>query len=297
MRILVTGAGGFVGMAVTRHLLEHGHDVVPWTRQLVDLTDPTAVWRGVGIAGQVDGVVHLAALAAARESREDPARYFAANVGGTANLLQALAVQKPKVVFASTSAVYGSFPTGALSEDLPTRPASPYAMSKAAAEKLLAFQAIAGHAGVTILRLFNVAGALPGLVDRNPTRIINNCLRAAAGEIPHVSVNGDGGVRREFTHVADVAEAFRLAIESTVVDEWTTYNVGTGVGVSTAEVIDTARQVTGVDFDVVHNPPVDEPQELVADVSRIADELGWTPIRSNLQQVIADAWLYRSLAS
>ncbi|GAB3869560.1 NAD-dependent epimerase/dehydratase family protein [Dactylosporangium cerinum] len=107
-------------------------------------------------------------------------------------------------------------------------------------------------------------------------------------------MNGDGSARREFTHVGDVAEAFRLAVETTTVGASRTYNVGTGVGVSMKEVIDTARGVTRVDFGVVYNPPVDEPQTLIAEVSKVRAELGWMPERSSLEQVIGDAWRFRT---
>jgi UDP-glucose 4-epimerase len=296
VRILVTGAGGFVGRVISEELHQAGHWVLPFPSRLgIDLADVGAVRAWLEGEDPIDAVVHLAAASTVRESWTDPARYYATNVGGTASLLSGLRLNPGspvRVVFASTSAVYGSQQAGALSEDLEVRPGNPYAASKAAAEQLLHYEALTGAIGVTTLRLFNVAGGVDGVVDSNPTRIINNCLRVAAGEIPHVSVNGDGAVRREFTHVADVAAAFRLALESTVIGEAYTYNVGTGVGVSMAEVIDTARAVTGIDFDVVHNPPADEPAELVADASRIADELGWMPLRSDLRQIVGDAWRF-----
>jgi UDP-glucose 4-epimerase len=298
MRILVTGAGGFVGRAVSLHLEQHGHAVMPWPSRLrYDLRDAPSVDAWLEEQDPIDAVVHLAAKSTVRESWQDPAGYYAANLGGTANLLSGLRLNPGHplpVVFASTSAVYGPDREGVLSEEFEVRPTNPYAATKAAAEQLLHFEALAGAIGVTSLRLFNVAGGLNGIVDRNPTRIINNCLRAAAGEIPHVSVNGDGSARREFTHVADVAEAFRLAVETTQIGDSRTFNVGTGVGVSMREVIDAARDVTGIDFDVVHNLPINEPQMLVADVSHVQAELRWTQERSDLKQIIDDAWRFRS---
>lgn len=292
MRILVTGAGGFVGRALTRHLINRGHAVSALARGSFDIRRP---WAGqVMEPDNLEGVVHLAARSTVRESWAEVADYYLTNVGGTAHLLQYLRGVQVPVVFASTSAVYGPDRAVALDERLPTAATTPYAATKVAAEQMLDFAARAGDVGVTTLRLFNVAGALEGVTDPSTSRIISNCLRAAAGEIPHVTINGDGSARREFTHVADVAEAFRLAVESTKVGGARTFNIGTGVGVSMAEVIQTAKAVTGVDFKVVHNPPVAEQQVVVARVDRAAQILGWKPQRSTLEQVIGDAWRYRA---
>jgi len=271
-------------------MVEHGHDVIAWTRRTADLRSPAAVRDKLVGGGALDGVVHLAAVATVRESWAEPLRYFDTNAGGTSNLLAALAGRQVPVVFASTAAVYGSKAVGALSEDLPAAPDNPYAASKWAAEQLLSYQARTGAIGSTVLRLFNVAGALPGITDPNTTRIIAACLRCAAGEIEYVTVNGDGSAMREFTHVADVAEAIRLALASTSVGEARTFNVGTGVGVSMADVIDVAREVTGHPIPVKHNPPANEPQVLVSDPSRAGQVLGWKPQRSAIETVISDAW-------
>jgi UDP-glucose 4-epimerase len=290
--VVVTGSAGFVGRAVVRELVEHGHRVTAWTRRTADLGEAAAVRARLRDLPAVDAVVHLAGASTVRESWQDPARYYATNVGGTANLLQALPDGPVRVVFASTCAVYGSGRGGALREDDPTLPGTPYAASKAAAEELLGYQARTGRIGVTTLRLFNVAGALPGIADPNTTRVIASCLRAAAGGTAELRINGDGSARREFTHVAAVAVAFRLALETTEAGVARTLNVGTGVGVSVTEVIAAVRQVTGGSFDVRHNPPADEPQVLIADVTRARVELGWSPARSTLPEIIADAWRY-----
>lgn len=280
MRILVSGAGGFLGRVLTRVLIAHGHSVVGLTRSDVDLTDGPGVARFVRSAGDVDGLVHLAARVRVRESFEVPAAYWAANVGGTANLLAA--GEFARVVLASTTAVYGGGHPGALTEATPTAPGSPYAASKLAAEQLL-------HqvpAAVTVLRCFNVVGGWDGVADPDRTRIVNNALAVAAGEKPHVSINGAGDAVRDFVHVRDAAEAFRLALEGPP----GTYNLGTGVGASVAEVVEAARRVTGHPVPVLHNPPVEEPHTLVADPTRVRAALGWEPRRSDIETILRDAW-------
>jgi UDP-glucose 4-epimerase len=139
-----------------------------------------------------------------------------------------------------------------------------------------------------VLRCFNVAGAVDGYTDTDPTRIVPNVLRAARGELPRFTVNGDGSAIREFTHVRDVAAAFRLAVE----DERATgtYNVGTGQGVAVRDVIAVAEQVTGRTIRVEHLPPKPEPHTLISDPARLTGELGWQPAHSALSEILASAW-------
>jgi UDP-glucose 4-epimerase len=213
--------------------------------------------------------------------------YFDVNVGGTSNLLTALRDRQVHVVLASTSIVYGSR-TGALSEDLPPRPESPYGASKVAAEQLVDAVAQTGAIGATTLRCFNVAGAVDGSPDADPTRLIPNVLRAAYGELPYLSVNGDGSAVRELTHVADVATGFRLALEAQR-PGYAVYNLGNGQGVRVRDVITTAETVTGQRVPVRYLPARPEPHTLVADPTRITRELGWHPVHSDLAEILRSA--------
>lgn len=306
MHVLVTGGLGFVGQAVTRDLLHHGHQVVALTRgagdrpvpagtQLVqaDLADRAAV-TAVVRDGRFDAVCHLAALTRVRDSFADPLGYFDVNVSGTLYLLQALAeaapgVTPPRFVFGSSSAVYGP-QDGLLREDSPTRPGNPYGASKLAAEQLLGYQAATGAVAAVTLRCFSVAGAVDGLGDGDTTRILPRALAVAAGVEPQVTINGDGSAVREFVHVADAAAAYRLALEAARPGEYRVFNVGSGRGVTVAEVVETVRRVTGRPVPVEHQPPKPEPQVLMADNARIREELGWQPERSDLEQIVRDGW-------
>jgi UDP-glucose 4-epimerase len=305
MRVLVTGGLGFIGWALTKSLLNAGHDVDVLTRRpdavgpagaevvVADLRDVDALGKVVA-AGQYDGICHLAALTRGRDSIADPLTYWAVDFGGTFDLLSAVTTSGRttpcRFVFASTNIVYGSQFDGALSEDLPPHPESPYAAAKAAAERLISD--VAGGTGAiqaTVLRVFNAAGAVDGRPDRDTARLIPNVLRAARGELPALSVNGDGSVRRDYTHVLDVAEAFRLALESSEAGT-RTYNVGTGTGASITELIAAAEEVTGRTIPINRLPPKPEPHTSVADPTRIRTELGWQPEHSDLTTILRSSW-------
>lgn len=307
MRILVTGASGFVGRVTARYLIEHGHQVVGLIRLrsdlpagVIPLMGPLDDQRQLGTAlvtqQPFDAVVHLAAASTVRDSFIDPALTYATNVGGTANLLSTIDRHSGPVafVFTSTCAVYGSRTADPLNEDINPDPSSPYASSKLAAEDLVRYAAAAGKVGGMVLRLFNVAGADRGVVDTNRTRIISNAVRAAAGLLPHVTVNGDGSAIREFTHVTDVAASILLAIEAAETGEAETMNIGTGRGVSMAEIIARVATVTGCPVPVEHRPPANEPRALVADVARAGKLLRWEA-HSPLDQIVADTWNCRDL--
>ncbi|MEV0727702.1 NAD-dependent epimerase/dehydratase family protein [Polymorphospora sp. NPDC050346] len=307
MDVLVTGGLGFLGHAVTVDLLAAGHEVTVMTRGRTDAKPPAGADLVTGDirdrdrvadivkTGEYDGVVHLAALTSGRDSHADPLTYFDVNTGGTLNLLMALdAVRDHRppasLVFASTNIVYGSQHAGALSEDLDPHPESPYAASKLAAEQLVAAYAFTGAIGAVTVRPFNIAGAVDGVGDTDPARIIPNIFRAITGQLPHVTVNGDGSAVRDFVHVADVAGALRVALSTCVPGRHNIFNIGSGVGVSMAEVIATAERRAGVAIAIKHNPPKSEPPYLTADVAQARAQLGWSPKRSDLSRIIDDAW-------
>ena len=293
MKVLVTGASGYIGRVTCRYLLEHGHAVTPWLGRVVDLTDTARVYAKVNNGWAPEAVVHLAGRSTVRESFTDPLGYFDTNSAGTMRLLRALERRHARVPFvlASTSAVYGNR-EGALTETMAPGPDGPYASSKFAAEDLVRWASAAGMVSGMVLRLFNVAGVAHGVVDQSQTRIVGNVVRAAAGLIPHVSVNGDGSVQREFTHVLDVVEAIRLALECARPGEAETLNIGSGVPVSMNDVIRTVETVCKSPVPVEYRPAVSEPQSLVSDPRRAADVLDWCA-RHDLASIVASVWEHR----
>lgn len=309
MRVLVTGGLGFIGYAVARRLIEGGHDVAVLTRaEIAEHATPVGATvlqadvrdrdrlRAVVAADPFEGVCHLAGRMRVRESFTDPVGYYDTNLTGTLNLLAALADQtkqtgRPgRIVAASTALVYGASDGRPISEDHPTAPSSPYGASKLAAEHILGYQAATGRLGAVSLRMFSAAGAVGLHGDTDFSRIIPKALRVAAGLEPQVDVNGDGSAIREFTHVADVADAYLLALDAVQPGEHRIYNVGSGHGITVGEVLQIVQAVTGRSVRVVHRPAADEPAALLADIRRIRAALGWAPARSSIDRIVADAW-------
>jgi UDP-glucose 4-epimerase len=321
MRVLVTGGLGFTGQAVARTLLAHGHQVVVLSHRTdgddpgrptppgaelarADLRDRTGL-AAVMAAGGFEAVCHLAALTRVRDSFADPIGYFDVNVTGTLNLLQALDTERERtgrparLIFSSSGSVYGRR-EGTLAEDDPAIPANPYGASKLAAEQLIGYQAAAGRLDAVTLRCFNIAGAGAGQRDDDLSRIIPKTLAVAAGTAARLEINGDGSAVREYTHVLDVAEAFRLSLGALPLDgHWLdgkakgrhrVFNVGSGQGTTLMDVVEAVRRITGRPVPVEHRPAQPEARILMADSGRIRRELGWRPVHSALDQILRDGW-------
>lgn len=307
MRVLVTGAFGFTGTAVVRRLTSAAHEVValthrppgaplpPWwagTVMHADICDARAVRAAVS---NVDAVCHLAALSRLRESFDRPKEYHQVNATGTKTIVDALIAkaensgQATPFVHASTHAVYGAPEDQPVIEDTPLAPASPYGRSKADAEDTVTAASRAGALNAVRLRLFNIAGAVAGTTDTEQTRIIPKTLAVAAGRAPVVEINGDGGAIRDFVHVQDAADAFLLALESSAQPSNAVYNVG-ATAARVLDIITIAEQVTGQEIPVIHRPPKTESPVMIADTTRIRNQLSWIPERSSLNQIITDAW-------
>jgi UDP-glucose 4-epimerase len=299
MRVLVTGASGFVGYAVAARLAERGHDVAGLTRSATSqLPDHVQRIHGdlspealLAAMNGIDGVCHLAARTRVRESRTDPLGYWQTNVGGTLALLHAMSETRTRrLVIASTCGVYGDQTSEPISESATTAPSSPYGTSKLAADNAAMDLAATGAIGAVSLRAFNIAGALPGHPDRDETRLIPRMMAVQRGAAPELVVNGDGGTIRDFVHVADMADAFARALEACEPGTARAYNIGSGRPTRVRDVISTVEQVTGRPVARRHVPPAAEPQELLADSKLIQAELGWRPRRSDIREIIADAW-------
>ncbi|MFI0981359.1 UDP-glucose 4-epimerase GalE [Streptomyces sp. NPDC021093] len=317
MKYLVTGGAGYVGSVVAAHLLEAGHEVTV----LDDLS--TGFREGVPagasfiegriqdaarhLDGTYDGVLHFAASSQVGESVADPEKYWRNNVGGTMDLLAAMrAAGVRRLVFSSTAATYGEPAVTPITEDLPTAPTSPYGASKLAVDHMISGECTAHGLAAVSLRYFNVAGAYGGCGERHDpeSHLVPLVLQVAQGRRESIAVYGDdyptpdGTCVRDYIHVADLAEAHLLAVAAAEPGTHRICNLGNGNGFSVREVIETVRKVTGHAIpEVVAARRAGDPAILVASADRARTELGWTPSRTDLADIIRDAWRFARVES
>ncbi|MGO4518929.1 NAD-dependent epimerase/dehydratase family protein [Terriglobus sp. 2YAB30_2] len=294
MRVLITGANGYLGRAVVDALEAAGHEPIAMMRKatlsihaatrMADLFDEVDLREALD---GIDAVCHLAGLTRARESIVDPLRYFRVNTGGTVALLDAMAdVGVSRIAFASTGAIYGTPERQPMTEDLPDAPPHPYAASKLAAELAIHAQARTGRLSATVLRLMNVAGG----VDPDPTRLIPRMF-AAAIDRSALEINGDGSAVRDYLHITDAAAAFSAAVENMPpLGEATQYIIGSGRGTSILDVAAAVEQHTGCQIQLIRRPPAPEPAALIGSPAKAAAELAWYPSHSDIGTIIRDIW-------
>jgi UDP-glucose-4-epimerase GalE len=320
VRILVTGGAGYVGSFTARHLLERNHEVVVLDdlsrghREAVpddvlvvgEIADRPSVTRLLE-ERRIEAVVHFAAESLVGESIRDPRRYYRNNVTATLALLETLLdCGVPRLVFSSTCAVYGETEHTPLTEETPLAPANPYAFTKLVIERMIGDLARAHGLGHVILRYFNAAGGSAdgthGEDHRPETHLIPLVLGSPLSGEP-LEVFGDdyatpdGTCIRDYVHVEDLAVAHELALGACPgpgdAERGRIYNVGTGIGHSVLDVIGAAERVTGaaVPYRVTARRPGDAPR-LVADPSRLQNDLGWKPAYTHLDQLVTTAWAW-----
>jgi UDP-glucose 4-epimerase len=312
VKLLVTGGAGYVGSVCAKVLLEQHHqvvvvddlstgnaDAVPAGAEFVD-GDVVAVARRLLPGGSFDGVLHFAAKSLVGESVEAPERYWHANVVKTLELLEAIRESgTERLVFSSTAATYGEPDVVPITEDAPTRPTNAYGATKLAIDHAITSYARAYGLAAVSLRYFNVAGAYAGLGERHgvETHLIPLILQVATGQRAEILVFGndwptpDGTAIRDYIHVRDLADAHLLALQSAQASSHRIYNLGNGTGFSVREVIACCREVTGHPIaarDVGRR--AGDPAVLIASSAKAIAELGWQPRRSDLREIVSDAW-------
>jgi UDP-glucose 4-epimerase len=292
MLTLVTGGAGFIGSHLVDGVLAAGHAVrvlddftTGRMANLAHLTGEIEIVRGdirdpaalAAACAGVETIFHEAAIPSVEVSVSHPARVMSANFDGTMLLLEAArAAGSRRVVFASSSAVYGSGGEMPRREALRPRPESPYAASKLAGEHLLdAWRASYGLETVA-LRYFNVFG--PRQDPESPYAMAPALIARAIRDGRTFTVNGDGEQTRDFTPVANVVAANLLVAAAPAADGGV-YNVGTGVETSVNAALATMMAIAGRSIPVAHRPGTPwDVRRSCADISAIA-ALGYRVIQ------------------
>ena len=314
--ILVTGGAGYIGSHACKALQNLGYIPVTFDNLSTgwqdavkfgpffqgDLLNPTAL-DAVFTAFKPQAVMHFAALSQVRQSIDKPGTYWRNNVQGSLNLIEAAIAHKcDKFVFSSTCATYGDQDNVVLDENCGQHPINAYGSSKRAIEEMLQQFSCSNNLRYVIFRYFNVAGADMdaeiGECHHPETHLIPLILETLSGKRDMLTVYGtdydtkDGTCIRDYVHVSDLIDAHILGLEWLNDGERNQiFNLGTGRGYSVREVIDQASRITNHPIPVQNGDrrPGDC-QKLVSGSLRATTQLGWTPNRSNLPQMITDAW-------
>jgi UDP-glucose 4-epimerase len=314
MNILVTGGAGYIGSATAEALIQAGHQVVVVDSLVtghrtavpdgaeffqIDLGDGSEVTKVLS-SRSFEAVMHFAAWIEAGESMLDPGKYYWNNVSNSLQLIEAVVLAGVKrFVFSSSAAVYETSDKP-LREDSPLGPNNVYGHTKLMVEGALEWYGKIYSLPYASLRYFNAAGALPhrGEAHQPESHLIPMVLQAALGLRPAIHIYGtdyptpDGTCIRDYIHISDLVTAHLLALEALGDSRQPLiYNLGNGAGYSVREVIEAAREITGLPIPVQEAPhrPGDAPR-LVASSDRIRRELGWQPRHPALRGIIASAW-------
>lgn len=328
MNVLLTGGTGYIGSHTAVVLLQSGHQVVlydnlfnssdlvlekleqitgrkiPFVRGDVRDTD---LLINTFSSYKIDSVVHFAGLKAVGESVEKPVEYYANNVQGTINLLQAMSKTQVKtLVFSSSATVYGEPQYLPLDENHPTSATSPYGRSKLHIEEMLNDVASSDPQWrIACLRYFNPVGAYEGgLIGENPNGVPNNLMpyiaQVAAGQREKLSVFGgdyptaDGTGVRDYIHVMDLARGHAQALnflQQTI--GWHAINLGTGKGYSVLEMVNAFEKASGrkVEYTVVDRRSGDV-AECYANPEKARELLNWTANRG-LDEMCSSTWAFQ----
>ncbi|HEV7317785.1 MAG TPA: UDP-glucose 4-epimerase GalE [Ensifer sp.] len=313
--VLVTGGAGFIGSHTCKRLAQQG--IVPVVYDNLSTGHRANVKWGPLVEGEIEDaeclaeairtvspecLIHFAASAYVGESVEDPGKYYRNNVAGSISLLEACrATGVGRIVFSSSCATYGVPPRLPITEDTVQEPINPYGRTKLMIELMLADYARAYGMRSVALRYFNAAGADPEgqLTEQHDpeTHLIPRALMAAAGRIDRLDIFGDdyatpdGTCIRDYIHVTDLADAHVAAVNYlSDGGEALHANLGSGHGTSIREVLSAIDRVTGqtVPVQMLPRRPGDPPV-LFADTNWARQKLGFRPVLSDIDTIIATA--------
>ena len=315
-KVIVTGGAGYIGSHAVKALAEAGYDVLTYDN--LSTGHHEAVLSGEFVEGDLadknlldktirefapDIVMSFAASIQVEESMREPFMYYRNNVVNTLTLVETMLKNGVnKFIFSSTAATYGAPGLSPIPEETPAAPINPYGASKVMVERFLKDLSLLGKLDYMALRYFNVAGAHPdgtiGQKYKEATHLITRSVKTAKGEFDKLVIFGtdyptkDGTCIRDYIHVSDLVDAHILAMERLLKTGGSdVFNIGYGKGFSVREVVEEAKKVTGVNFSVEEGERRDgDPPELVAQSSRIKNELGWSPKYDDISFIIKTAW-------
>ena len=328
MRVLVTGATGYIGSHTLLLLLEHGYEAIAVDNfsnsspdslnRIREATNKSFVFEKIDVCDQsslsnllnrypCDGVIHFAGYKSVGESISNPLEYYENNLISTLTLLKIMkespSILKSKIIFSSSANIYGNSDKQPILEDFPTGVGltNPYGRTKYFCEEILRDSSVSWPELQAIsLRYFNPIGAHPsGMIGEFPDQIPNNLApyiaKVASGELSEISVFGndyqtkDGSGVRDFIHVMDLAEGHIAALSYSELG-FHAFNLGTGNGTSVFELIKAFEIASSqtLSFEVKARRPGDLAMS-VADVTKAINQLGWKP-KLSVQDACNSAW-------
>ncbi|NBB16047.1 UDP-glucose 4-epimerase GalE [Caulobacter sp. SLTY] len=320
--VFVTGGAGYVGSHCCKAFAARGWTVVVFDnlsrgwREFVrfgpliegDIRDADAIARAIAET-KPDIVAHFAALAYVGESIQQPGAYYETNVTGMNNLLAGMTTAGVgRILFSSSCATFGEPQAPLIDETHPQSPINPYGWSKLIGEKMLHDYGVAHGLRSVALRYFNAAGDDPDLEigekHEPETHMIPLAIRAAMQPDAVFRINGDdfdtrdGTAVRDYVHVLDLADAHVRAIDHLMDGgQSDAFNLGTGHGLSVKEILDKVEQLSGrpIRREIGPRRPGD-PGSLVASSEKAGRVLGWSPVNSDIDNILRSAWRWHELA-
>jgi len=294
MKYVVTGGAGFIGSHITKALVKDGHDATVIDNlhtgkeeNLESVRNKIVFVKGSvldynlleQITKDVDGVFHQAALASVQDSFSKPDEYNDVNVNGTENILKLAKKNDFKVVYASSSSVYGNPQRIPIKESDNKIPINPYAETKLKKEELAMKYSEMG-VKVIGLRYFNVFGKGQ---SKEYAGVLKLFLERIRDKLPP-KINGDGTQSRDFVYVEDVAYANILSMESEVNHEF--FNVGTNTSITILDLAKTIIKFSGLDMEPIFGPALPgDVNKTVANIDLIKEKIGWKP------KVMLEEWI------